>query len=64
MSSCEFLFNGDVVTSVLEKDGDNLRVKVGDREFEFRSAGDNLFSTIINGARFQVAVVKHKGIYY
>lgn len=64
MSSCEFLFNGDVVASVVEKDGDNLRVKVGEKEFEFRSVGDNLFSTTVDGTTVNVAVVKHNGVYY
>ncbi len=64
MSSYEFLFDGDAVTSSLEKDGGGFRVKVGSSEFEFRSVGDNLFSTSINGARRQIAVVKHKGVYY
>jgi 3-methylcrotonyl-CoA carboxylase alpha subunit len=64
MSSCEFLFNGDVVASVLEKEGENLKVKVGEKEFEFRSIGNNLFSTTVNGANTYIAVVKHKGVYY
>lgn len=64
MSSHEFLFNGDVVASVLEKDGKHLKVKVADKEFEFHSVGDNLLSTTVNGARTHVAVVKHKGVYY
>lgn len=64
MSSFEFFFNGDAVVSSLEKDGDNLKVKVGDSEFEFHSVGNNLFSTTINGMRSEIAVVKHKGVYY
>jgi biotin carboxyl carrier protein len=64
VSSCEFLFNGDVVASVLEKDGESLKVRIGEKEFEFRSLGNDLFSTTVNGARTDVAVVKHKGVYY
>jgi hypothetical protein len=64
MSSYEFIFNGDTVDCSLEREGDNLKVKIGEREFEFVAAGNNLFSTNINGLRSEIAVVKHKGVYY
>jgi len=64
VSSYEFFFNGDTVVSVLEKEGDNFKVKVGDCEFEFRCTGKNLFSTTINGAKSHIAAVKHKEVYY
>jgi len=64
MTNYEFLFNGDVVASSVEKDSESLKVRLGEKEFEFHSAGNNLFSATINGTRHQVAVVKHKGVYY
>ena len=64
MSSHEFVFNGDRVASHVEKDGENLKVKVGEKEFVFRSVGENLFATNLNGVRTQVAVVRNKGVYH
>ncbi|MFQ6007335.1 MAG: acetyl-CoA carboxylase biotin carboxyl carrier protein subunit [Candidatus Zixiibacteriota bacterium] len=64
MSSREFVFNGDIVPSIVEKDGDELKVKVGEKEFVFRSIGDNLYVTTLNGVPTRVAVVKYKGQYH
>ena len=65
MNSREFVFNdSDSITATCEKSGDLLKVKVGEKEFVFLPLGANLFSTTVNGAKVQIAVAKHKGVYY
>ncbi len=64
MSSHEFVFNGDIVPSIVEKDGDDLKIKVGEKEFVFRCVGENLYATTLNGVRTQIAVVRNKGVYH
>ncbi|MEA3297163.1 MAG: biotin/lipoyl-containing protein, partial [candidate division Zixibacteria bacterium] len=64
MSNFEFVINGDTITSVCEKQGDNLKVKVGDSEFLFRPIGTNLYSTTLNGHTCTVGVVENNGTCY
>ncbi len=64
MNSYEFLFNGDIVASGLEKDGDNFRVTVGDTTLVLHSIGKNLYTADHNGSRINIAVAKHKETYY
>ena len=65
MNNLEFLFNdSDLVISSYEKTGDIFRIKIGEKEFELQFLGNNLYSTVINGTRAKIAVVKHKGVYY
>lgn len=64
MSSFEFSFNGGVATSTLEREGEFLKVTVGDRRLVLTPAGENLFTTVIEGRKAYVAVTRHKGVYY
>ncbi|MFH1372869.1 MAG: biotin/lipoyl-containing protein [bacterium] len=64
MSNWEFVIDGDVVASTLEKDGQLLRVKVGDREFTFLPLGDNLYATTVNGSRMLIAAARHRDGFY
>jgi biotin carboxyl carrier protein len=64
MSSYDFIFEGDQTSATVDKQGDVLRIKVGEREFDFRKIGENHYSSYVNGHRSTIAVVKHKGVYY
>jgi pyruvate carboxylase subunit B len=64
MHSHEFVFNNERIAATVENNDDNLVVKVGDKEFTLRRIGDNLFATMLNGKRAEIAVVKHKSGYY
>jgi len=65
MNNLEFVFNdNDLVISSFEKNGEIIKIKIGEKEFELQPLGNNLYSTVINGTREQIAVAKHKGVYY
>ncbi len=64
MNSFEFILDGETVEASLDRVGENFRVTSGDREFLFRSEGDNLFSCLVNGHKSLIAVVLHQGKYY
>ena len=65
MNSQDFVYgDGEIVTASFEKDGEIIRVTVGEKQFELRPVGTNLYATTINGARSHLAVVKSKGVYY
>ena len=64
MSSYEFVFEGDNTSATVDKQGDLLKIKVGEKEYEFQRIGENLYSSMVNGHRSTIAAVKHKGVYY
>ena len=64
MSSYEFVFEGDKTSATVDIQGDILKIKVGERGFDFQKIGENLYSSYVNGHRSTIAVVKHKGVYY
>ncbi len=64
MNSYEFLFNGDIVASALEKDGDNIRVTIGEQTLTLHPVGKNLYTADYNGSRVNIAVAKHKETFY
>ncbi len=64
MSSFEFLFDGEPVTSQCERHDDGFHVTVGEREFHFTPLGDNLFATQIDGRRCVVGAVGQRGTFY
>ncbi|MCK4632546.1 MAG: hypothetical protein KAT79_04705 [candidate division Zixibacteria bacterium] len=65
MNSAEFVFNdSDSITTTGEKNGELLKIKVGESEFDLRPLGGDRYSTVLNGAKAAIAVVKHKGVYY
>lgn len=64
MSSYEFVLDGNTYDTDLERDGDILRVTVGDNKFELTPIGRNLYSTTVNGHKSIAAVAQHKGVFY
>ena len=66
MNSLDFVFGdaAEVVSASFEKEGSLIRVTIGEKQYELRPLGDNLFAVTVDGTRSQVAVVRHKGIYY
>ena len=43
MTKNEFIFNGEIVETALEKDGDTFKIKIGDKIIELIRAGQNLY---------------------
>ncbi len=64
MSSYEFVFDGETVTSEVEKKEPNLTIRVGEKELVLIPIGQNLYTTTWNGTKHTVAVVRHKDTYY
>ena len=64
MNSHDFLIDGDEYTVSCERKGDGIRVVVGETEYEFLPAGDNLFNLTINGHTYHAAAIYNKGTYY
>ncbi|MEA2030670.1 MAG: biotin/lipoyl-containing protein [candidate division Zixibacteria bacterium] len=60
MSSYEFLFDGDTVTSSVEMTDETYRVKIDDEEMELRQVSDNLFSVFIKGKRILIAAARDR----
>ncbi len=64
MISYEFFLDGDHVQSILEADKSTLRVRIGERSYDLHRLGEHLYTTLVNGTRRQIAVVKHQDTYY
>ena len=64
MSSFEYAFDGEVVGASLEKEGENLRVKAGDKDFLLIPSGKNLYTAMIDGKKSSIAVAKGKDSYF
>jgi len=64
MNKQEFIVNDETVESEIESNGNNLKVTVGKKEFILQPMGDNLYSTVLNGKKSVVAVVKSKDVYH
>ena len=64
MNSYEFLYDGEVVETRLEKDGDNFKASIDDTDLILHPIGQNLYTVDYNGTRMNVAVVRHKDKFY
>ncbi len=64
MPDLEFLFQGELSAARCEKSGDGYKVTVGEREFEFVPAGDDLYSVFLNGRRCVIGAAEYKGKFY
>jgi len=64
MSNFEFLFDDDPVDSRCEKTSDGFQVSVGDKQYLFTPAGENLFSVELSGRRCVVGAARHNGTFY
>ncbi len=64
MSSYEFLYDDEIVDAECERNGESLQVTVGEKTFEFRPVGENLYACLINGTRCVVGAVERKGTVY
>ncbi|UCG62383.1 MAG: hypothetical protein JSV52_03610 [Candidatus Zixiibacteriota bacterium] len=64
MNSHDFLIDGEEYTVSCERKGDAVMVTVGEKEYEFFPAGDNLFNLTVNGHTYHAAAVYNKGTYY
>lgn len=60
MSTYEFLYDGKVVGTRLDKEGGNLRVTMGETSLLLHPLGPNQFFLYHNGRRMNVAAIKHK----
>ncbi len=60
MSNYEFIFDGDDVTTTIEKKGESFLATVGDINIELQPVGQNLFSAFINGERKVIAAARDK----
>ena len=64
MTKSEFIFNGEVIETALEKDGDIFKVQIGDKTIELIRAGQNLFQTNFNSRKTLLAVARKNDTYY
>jgi biotin carboxyl carrier protein len=64
MNKQEFIINDETIESVLEKNGENFKVLVGEKEFVLQPMGNNLYACYLNGKKSVVAVVKNKDVYH
>ncbi len=64
MSNYEFVFEGDKTSATVDKQGDVLKITVGEGQYDFQKIGENLYTSYVNGHRSTIAVVRHKGVYY
>jgi len=60
MSNYDFIFDGDIVTSTIEKNGESFKATIGDRTLELQPVGQNLYSTFVNGERKVIAAARDK----
>ena len=60
MSSYEFIFDGNEISTKIEKNGESFKAIVGDKTLELQPVGQNLFSTFINGERKVIAAARDK----
>lgn len=64
MNKVEFVYDGEVVEAVCEKNGDVLTATVGEKVYEFTPVGENLFAATVDGKRCLVGVASHKGTFF
>ena len=65
MSNYDFIFNGNEITTSIEKNGEAYKATFGDRTLELQPVGQNLYSTFVNGERKVIAAARDKnGITY
>ncbi|MFH2048592.1 MAG: biotin/lipoyl-containing protein [bacterium] len=65
MSNYDFIFDGNEVTTSIEKNGEAYKATIGDIILELQPVGQNLFSTFVNGERKVIAAARDsKGITY
>ena len=64
MNKQEFIVNDELVESAVERNGSNLKVTVGEKEFVLQPQGPNLYSAVLNGKKSVLAVVKNKDVYH
>ncbi|MFH1688236.1 MAG: acetyl-CoA carboxylase biotin carboxyl carrier protein subunit, partial [bacterium] len=64
MSNLDFLYDGEAVTASCDRNGSDLVVQVGEKQFTLTPAGDNLYSTMLNGHRCIIGAVREKGTFH
>lgn len=64
MTKSEFIFNGEVVETALDREGDVFKIQVGGKSIELIRAGQNLFQTNFNGRKTLLAVARKNDTYY
>jgi biotin carboxyl carrier protein len=64
MANYEFLIEGETFAAKAEKNGYGYRVESGDGVFEILSAGQGLFTVMLDGHKTTVAAASHKGVTY
>jgi 3-methylcrotonyl-CoA carboxylase alpha subunit len=64
MNTYEFLYDGEILETRLDRDGENFKVTVGETELTLHPVGQNLYTTLHNGSRMSVAAVRYKDKFY
>ncbi len=64
MSKTDFVFEGETIESTCEQTTDLYRVTVGEKMFELRPAGKNLYWVNVEGQKRLVAVARDREKYY
>lgn len=58
MSNYEFIFDGNEVSTSIEKNGESFKATVGEKTLELQPVGKNLFSVFVNGERKVIAAAR------
>ena len=64
MLRAEFVHDGELLSGAVEKTTEGMTVMIGDQSILLTPCGRNLYSTVINGRKSMVAVVRHKESYF
>jgi biotin carboxyl carrier protein len=64
MPRAEFVHDGELLSGAVEKTAEGMRVVIGDQSILLTPCGRNLYSTVVNGHKSVVAVVRHKDSYF
>ncbi len=64
MNNFDFIFEGENIEASVEVEKGSVKVRSGEKEFNFIKVADNLYSCLINGRKSSVAVIKNNGTYY
>lgn len=64
MSNLEFLFEGEVIDTKVERRSQTIAVMIGEKELVLLPAGNNLYTAQVDGRTVSIAAVRHKDKYY
>ncbi|PWB70954.1 hypothetical protein C3F09_08470 [candidate division GN15 bacterium] len=64
MLRADFVHDGELLSSDVEKTAEGITVTIGDQTLVLQPCGRNLYSTVVNGHKSMVAVVRSKDSFF